>query len=389
MPRPFDVALAGVVGVVSVLGSVAAARHGHPARPLDWFAVAMLVVGAVALLWRRVAPNAVLAVTLVATLTYLLRGYGMGPIFLSLVVAYLTAAPRARRWPMYALPAVGFAVVLWLVPWVTGQDAVPAAAMVGIGAWLLTLVAIAEGIRQRREAIRARRQRAREAARSAEEERLRRASEERLDIARELHDVLAHSLSLINVQSGVALELLDSKPEQAGVALASIKDASREALVEVHSMLRTLRRGGELAPLAPAPSVADLDALVERARGAGIDVTTIVSGTSRRLPSAVDLAAARIVQEALTNVARHSGQSAARVRVEYRPDRLEVRVDDDGHAAGSSEGGVGGVGGGIAGMTERAHALGGTLSAGRRTDGGFRVEARLPLSDSDSGEDVT
>ncbi|MFE3292184.1 sensor histidine kinase [Rhodococcus sp. NPDC059234] len=387
MPRPVDAALAGAVGVVSVLGSVAASRHGHPARPLDWFAFALLVAGAVALLWRRSAPGAVLAVTMVVTLTYLLRGYGMGPIFLPLVVAYLTAAPRSPRWPMYALPAIGFVVVLWGVPWATGQEAVPAAGMVGIGAWLLTLVAIAEGIRQRREAIRARRQRAREAARSAEEERLRRASEERLDIARELHDVLAHSLSMINVQSGVALELLDSKPEQAGVALASIKDASREALVEVHAMLRTLRRGGELAPLAPAPSVADLDALVERARGAGIDVTTTVSGAPRRVPSAVDLAAARIVQEALTNVVRHSGEAAARVQVRYLPDRLEVCVDDDGRGSGASPGA--GAGGGIAGMTERAHALGGTLTAGRRPGGGFRVEARLPLSDSDSGEDAT
>lgn len=383
VPRPFDVALATAVGVVSCVGSVAAARHQPGTQPLDAAAFVLLAVGPVALLWRRTAPVAVLAVTVAAALAYLLLGYGEGPVFLSMVVAFLTAAPTTRRWPMYAVPAVGYVVFVWGVPWVTGGAVPPAAARVGLAAWLLTLLAVAELIRQRRDAARARRQRARAAARSAEEERLRRATEERLDIARELHDVLAHSLSMINVQSGVALELLESRPEQAGIALASIKTASRDALLEVHSMLRTLRRGGaELAPLAPAPTVADLDALVERARAAGIRVQTTTTGAAQPLPAAVDLAAARIVQEALTNVARHSGQTAARVSVRYLPGLLELEVDDDGVGDG---GRAAPHGAGIAGMTERAHSLGGTLSAGPRSPHGFQVHARLPLPGNDIG----
>lgn len=383
-PRPGDALAAAAVGVVSAVGSVGAARHGNPAHPLDAAAFALLVVGSAALLWRRIAPVTVLAVTLAAALAYLLRGYGIGPVFLPVVVAFLTAAPRLPRWPMYALPPIGYVLFLWGVPWATGREYPPVSAAVGVAAWLLTLVAVAEVIRQRREAIRARRQRARERARVAEEERLRRASEERLDIARELHDVLAHSLSMINVQSGVALELLDSRPEQAGVALASIKEASRDALVQVHAMLQSLRRGAESPPLTPPPSITDLDRLVARARDAGIEVATTVSGDSRPLPTAADLAAARIVQESLTNVARHSTQTAARVSVRYRSGAVEVQVDDDG-PAGAPQGSGAGGGSGIAGMTERARALGGTLAAGPRPDGGFRVLARIPLSDTGSG----
>ncbi|MGW0172938.1 sensor histidine kinase [Rhodococcus sp. NPDC003322] len=378
--RPVDVAVALVVGAVAAAGTVGSARHQNAAHPLDVYAFVLIAAASAALVWRRVAPLTVLAVTLAAALVFLLRGYPMGPIFLPIVIAFLTAAPLYPRWPLYAAPAVGYVVYVWGVPWVTGREYPTPAAAIGIGAWLLTLLAIAEVIRQRREAIRARRQRARELARAAEEERLRRASEERLDIARELHDVLAHSLSMINVQSGVALELLDSRPEQAGMALASIKEASRDALVQVHAMLQSLRRGPEAPPVAPAPSITDLDGLVARARDAGIDVTTDISGTIRPVPTGVDLAAARIVQESLTNVARHSGQSTARVTLRYLPGLLEVQVDDDGHTAAANP-----PGNGITGMTERSRALGGTLSAGTRPDGGFRVRARLPLPADGAG----
>ncbi|WP_137874748.1 sensor histidine kinase [Rhodococcus sp. Q] len=378
--RAVDCAIAGVVGVVATAGTLGASRHGHPAHPLDALAFVLVAVAAGALLWRRAAPLTVLTVTGAAALVFVLRGYGLGPIFLPLVVAFLTAAPRYRRWPMYALPAVGYAVIVWGVPWATGEPVPSTATAVGIGAWLLTLIAVAEVVRQRREAIRARRARERDAARVAEEERLRRASDERLDIARELHDVLAHSLSLINVQSGVALELLDSRPEQAGIALASIKDASRDALVQVHTMLQSLRHGTEAAPLTPAPSITDLDRLVAHARNAGIGVTTTVSGDPRAIPTGTDLAAARIVQESLTNVVRHSGRTTARVTVRFLPEVLEVEVDDDGRITEPPRPGAG-----ITGMTERCRALGGTLTAAPRPGGGFRVLARLPLLRNESG----
>ncbi|MEE2056443.1 sensor histidine kinase [Rhodococcus artemisiae] len=254
---------------------------------------------------------------------------------------------------------------------------------IGLEAWLLVLVALAEIIRQRRTARLARQERLAAAERSAVEERRRHASEERLEIARELHDVLAPSLSLIHVQSSVALALFDAHPEQARPALSTIKITSREAIDEVHALLASLRSGGEGVPT-PAPRIADLDAVVDRARAAGVEVETQVRGVPVRLPNLIDVAATRIVQESLTNVARHAGGAPATVTVTYTAQRLLISVDNRFgtkvpptlEEPGPSD--VGG-GNGIAGMRERARALGGTFSAGPRPDGGFRVRAAWPL----------
>jgi signal transduction histidine kinase len=224
---------------------------------------------------------------------------------------------------------------------------------------------------------RARREQAAEAARTRGEEARRRASEERLRIARELHDVVAHNISLINVQASTALHLIDERPEQARTALAAIKQASKEALGELRSVVDILRQSDEEPPRAPAPSLARLDDLVSRVSAAGLEVLTKVEGDRRPLPAPVELAAFRIVQEALTNVHRHAGAASATVHVTYGERDLTVRVDDDGRGA-SPDGGAGG-GAGIAGMRERVAALGGELEAGPRGEGGFRVLARLPL----------
>ena len=198
-------------------------------------------------------------------------------------------------------------------------------------------------------------------------------------IARELHDVLAHSISVINVQAGVGLALLDSDPEQARTALTTIKAASKEALGEVRQVLDTLRTSGD-APRAPAPGLGRLPELVEQAASAGLAVT--VGGAAPRLAPGTDLAAFRIVQEALTNVVRHSGSRQARVHVGTGAGALRLRIDDDGPATGAD---AGGGGNGLAGMRERAAALGGTIEAGVRADGGFRVLAVLPLRPSSEG----
>ena len=380
--RPPDVAIAVAAGIVQVVGTTIAARHQDPLRPLDALAYVLLAVGPLALVWRRRRPESVLVAAFAATLGYQLLGYPGGPVFVALAIAFLTAAVLRRRAFAYTVLAVGYVAFTWGVAAATGRGAAPLAALVGVGAWLLVLIAVAEGIRQRRAAVHEFRLRAAEAARSREQEQRRRASEERLDIARELHDVLAHSLSLINVQAGVALELVDRRPEQARQALAAIKAASRDAIVEVQAVLDSLRRKGESAPSAPAAGVGDLDGLVDRARRAGLDVRTVVEGRPTPLPPRVDLAAARVVQEALTNVARHSGAASAAVTVRYLPGEVQVQVDDDGRGpAGRSAGETGGEtgGNGIPGMRERATALGGQLSAGKRPGGGFRVLARLPL----------
>jgi signal transduction histidine kinase len=194
-------------------------------------------------------------------------------------------------------------------------------------------------------------------------------------IAQELHDVLAHSISLINVQAGVALALMDERPEQARTALTTIKEASKEALGEVRQVLSTLRAPGD-APRAPAPGLDRLPELLEQAAAAGLRAELTVEGERTPLPPGADLAAFRIVQEALTNIVRHSESRAARLVLVYAPGCVQVRVDDDGPAAA---GGETGGGNGLVGMRERAAALGGSIEAGPRPDGGFRVDARLPL----------
>src|ERR687892_75230 len=238
------------------------------------------------------------------------------------------------------------------------------------------------GVRRRRRVRRV------ERAHTQVEEARRRASEERLLIARELHDVLAHNISLINVQAGVALHLLDERPDQARPALAAIKDASKEALGELRSVLDVLRRSedGSTAPRAPTAGLRDLSGLVERTRAAGLDVTLDVAGEARPVPAGVDLAAFRIVQEALTNVVRHAETSRARVRLDYGDDELMVQVDDDGRVLASAVTDIGdttdGGGKGIAGMRERVLALGGSFEAGPRPGRGFRVRARFPIDRS-------
>lgn len=355
-------------------------------RPLDAFGYGLLLMGPLLLTVRRIHPYAVFAASLAITLTYLLSGYGYGPIFVSLVVAFLTAGTHGPRWYTYPTIPVGYLLMAWPAPGVRNHPTEPWLAF-GLVAWMCVLIGVAEGLRQRQAIHAARRQRSEEARRGAAAERAREAAEreqraarERLAIARELHDVLAHSLSLINVQSSVALELLDRKPEQAAIALSAIKSASRDALGEVHALLQSIRSGAEsvVAPTSPAVRVSDLDSLLQPARAAGLAVLTRVRGTPARLPAVLDVAAARIVQESLTNVLRHAPGAEAVVGVDYSPGELRLSVENTAprnHPQPSTTPG----GNGIMGMIERAHALGGELSAAPIPGGGFRVTARLPL----------
>jgi signal transduction histidine kinase len=243
------------------------------------------------------------------------------------------------------------------------------------------------------ELVRARAERERaiaEQEKARAEHRRRQASEERLRIARELHDVLGHHLSLINVQAGVGLHLMDDKPEQARAALAAIKQASAEALREVRSVLSALRPEDESAPRAPAPTlsgtqgpahVAGLRALIAEVNAAGLRVELAVTGTPAALPAEVDRAAYRIVQEALTNVRRHAGATAeATVRLAYGPDDVVVYVTDTGVAPAAAPDDA--EGSGIVGMRQRVEALGGEFRAGPRAEGGFEVYARFPWKDA-------
>jgi len=368
-----DVLPALLIGAFQVGLTHVAGRDQVGHQQLDPLGGTLLAIGALALIGRRRWPVATLGVALAATLTFVLLDYPNGPIWLALIFALFNVMIRGYRLVAWGTLVLGYAAFMWL-PYLVGADPRPPSlpGAVGIGAWLLVLGSVAEIARIRRE-------RSLEASRMRAEEARRRASEERLRIARELHDVLAHNISLINVQAGVALHLIDEQPEQARTALAAIKQASKEALGELRSVLSVLRQADEQPPpRAPAPSVARLDGLVSRASGAGLKVRTEVSGTPRTLPAGVDQAAFRIVQEALTNVARHAGPATATIRVGYGEHDLTVQVDDNGKGTGQPS--TSGGGNGIPGMRERASALGGELEAGPRPGGGFRVLARLPLN---------
>ncbi|MFH8467750.1 sensor histidine kinase [Streptomyces sp. NPDC017991] len=360
-----------------MVGSTFAAEAQPGREQLDGLARALLLGGALLLLWRQRYPALVVCGTAASALVYLSAGYPYGPVFLTVALACFSAVVAGHRGPAWAalgtLWTVHLLVGHWLYRWLPpeGDPASSWGEEVAVAAWIVAILAVSELARARREQGDRDRAERRQAAG-------RRADEERLRIARELHDVLAHSISVINVQAGVGLALLDSDPEQARTALTTIKAASKEALGEVRQVLDTLRTPGD-APRAPAPDLDRLPELVEQAAGAGLTVAVESGDGGRNLSPGADLAAFRIVQEALTNVVRHSGSRHARVRVDRTGDALRLRIDDDGPATGEE---AGGSGNGLAGMRERAAALGGTIEAGPRKDGGFRVLAVLPLKKS-------
>jgi signal transduction histidine kinase len=371
--RPTDVAVAALVAVAQLGLTTLAARRQPDRQALDLLAYLLLAVGPVALLWRRRSPAVVLAVVMASNVLYFGLGYPYGPAWLALIVAFWTAVTGGARRVAWATAVVGLAAYFTLAALLDRVGPATAATIAAHLGWLLLVLSVSEialAARQRRQA----------AERTRAEEARRRAGEERMRIARELHDVLAHNISLINVQAGVALHLMDEQPGQSRTALVAIKQASNDALGELRSVLDVLRQGDEAPPRAPASGLAQLDSQVAGAGATGLEVRTRVEGLPRPLPAGTDLAAFRIVQESLTNVTRHAGPASATVLVRYGPDDLTVRVDDDGRGPVAAAGP--GNGNGIRGMRERVAALGGELTTGPRPGGGFRVQARLPIDES-------
>jgi signal transduction histidine kinase len=365
-------------------GDGGTAAIGH--TDLDALGFALLLAGPALLLLRRRHPVVTVCATAAVTALYFLRAYTYGPAPLAVAVAMMAAIVSGHRLVTWAGTALGLAAFFGL----TALIGVPAAER-GQGGpfpveeptlggssfvvgWALVVLVTSELIRMRA-------QRAAETARTRAEEERRQASEERLRMARELHDVLAHNISMINVQAGVALHLIDQNPEQARTALAAIKDASKEALTEMRGVIGALRAQGEAAPRAPTAGLDRLDDLLDRARSAGLAVEAETTGERRPLHAGTDLAAFRIVQESLTNVTRHAGPGpvTARVRIAYGEHEVVVLVEDDGRGAPLLDDRPGGCG--VRVMRERAAALGGTFEAGPRPGGGFRVRAALPLDE--------
>ena len=398
-----DVLLALAVGLIQLGGAAASTVIGVSAdwRPLDGWAYVLLVAGPLALLVRRRWPLGVLAVTLACGLAYAARTYPESPSQLAVYPALWTVAvtlPRRTAWLAATVSALAVAAAELFLYGDTMFDGEPLYAAVTVFAAMWW----AEAVRTRRAYVAELRDRAERAERTREEEARRRVDEERLRIARELHDVVSHTIGVISVQAGVAAHLLERRPDKAADSLAAIRQASDEALGELHAMLGVLRErdGDGGTPLAPAPGLAELDALVAQAAGAGVEVQVSLEGAPRPLPAAVDLACYRVVQESLTNVVRHAGASRAEITVRHDDGRVVVEVTDNGRGAAvgngseSADNGVESAGGrrptdpdrrdrrsgqGLVGMRERARSLGGTLEAGPRPGGGFRVQAVLPV----------
>jgi signal transduction histidine kinase len=353
------------VALFQVVGSFGAAGNQTDRRSIDAVAIVLVLAGPAALATRDRWPLGAAAVSMAAAAVYLARGYPFGPIFVSVVVALFVAVQTGRRRETWLLAAAGYLafVVAEIIDPRSNGD-IGWLHWTVVAGWLVGVLAVAEVVRIRREQM-AERERA-----DAEADQ-RRVTEQRLELAQELHDVLAHNISLINVQASVALHLLESEPDRARPALAAIKGASHDALQELRAALDTLRTG-HVAPRAPTPRLADLDELLDGVRSGGLDVVVEREGSVTSLPAPVELAAYRIVQEALTNVTRHAGARRAVVRIAY-DDGVHVEVVDDGVGGDAVDGN------GLRGMRERAGALGGDVEAGPIGGGGFRVSAWLPV----------
>jgi signal transduction histidine kinase len=415
-----DISVAVAIAAIDLVGAWDEAHspvQGHPSiklPPVPGWAYLFVALAGLALVGRRKWPLASFSALAGLTFGYTLLGYNDGAPFLAVAVGLYSLATVLNPKPVWLALAVCVAAYetalilfspfgmtggpITVVPWELAAGA-------GIGFFVASRRAQAARLRER-----------------ADEQARQLVVEERLRIARELHDVVAHSMATINVQAGVALHFLregagSGPPEAHGPisaldagasptsllraveAMEAVRATSKEALRELRGVLNLLRSSSEEEDKAPAPRLSQLGDLVEMTSKAGLPVEVRVLGERRDLPAAVDLAAYRIVQEALTNSLRHAGPARAAVKLEYRPDRLVVEVADDGQRSGagtaasagprsgqaSANGAVPGAwrtesgGKGLQGMRERAEALGGTFEAGPRSSGGFGVRAELPL----------
>ncbi|WP_284986087.1 sensor histidine kinase [Arthrobacter sp. fls2-241-R2A-172] len=350
------------VAVVQVVGTLFSAGHQDAPRPLDGLAILLLLAGPAGLALRKRAPQVMLPLALVATGAYLVLGYAWGPIVLSLALAIVLTAAAGLRWQAWAGAAIAAAAVI-AGSAMTGDENWAVRASAGV-AWAVILVLLGQGFRRRSERF-AEYRRRREEAQKAERD------EYRLTLARDIHDVVAHSLSMINVQASVALHVGADDPEKLRPALEAIKAASKESLTEVRQLLGVLR---EDVPLAPAarPTLARVPELVRNAQVGGLRVTLEDNADHPGVGPAQQEAAYRIIQEALTNVGRHSGARSAVVRIAQTDRELEVTIDDDGAGMGGAL-----PGNGLTGMRERAVALGGSFTL-HSLEPGLRVQATLP-----------
>jgi signal transduction histidine kinase len=373
-----DLVIGVVVGLV-----VLATTHGSPTGlPVEPAALTAVIVACGALALRRRHPLTVFLTSSIAAEVYLILNHSStnGTLILAapLIALYTVAESQIRRRALTigVLAVLAFAGLHMLVKpasWL-GVENLALAALGGLA------VAAGDGARSRREYLAEVEARASRAEEEREAEARRRVTEERLRIARDLHDAVGHQLALITVQAGVAAHLLDGQPDRAREALSNVRTAGRTALSELSDTIGLLRRPGEsLTPVDPVPGLSGLADLLAMHRAAGRSITMSTEAAAYDLPASVDLTAYRVIQEALTNACKHAPSAPVRLSLRYEPAGLRIRIDN-GPAQVTAAAGSG-LGLGLLGMRERAMALGGSLVAGPRPDGGFRVEVVLPAGD--------
>lgn len=377
-PRTADALLALGLLAIAFPGSRFAAEGASAPDPW-WQAVALAGVACTSLLWHRTRPCAVTVVTTICAMAMAALGFLLTVLLIApLMVALYSLAARTDRKTTYVVGiAVVAVVVMTAVLAEPGQKSVYLKT-IGPEAWLLLPPVLGSLTRLRQAYVASVQARAEHAERTREDEAGHRVAEERMRIARDLHDVVAHHLALANAQAGAVAHLLRDDPEQAEKIATDLTGTTSSALRELKATVGLLRAADDAGPaLEPAPGLARLPDLVASFASAGLAITITTEGQPRSLSPGVDLTAYRIVQEALTNVAKHARTAHAEVRIAYFRDLLRVSVTDEGYPSFRTP--VPGRGYGLVGMRERALSLGGTLRAGRRPDRGFEVTTDLPL----------
>ena len=371
--RRLDVLTPGAVGLAGLAALVVSDEPG--ARPTDPVAFALLLAMAAPLAWRRRWPTSVVAIVSLVALVSFALGYPGGPPTIPLLVALYSVAVAGHRWWTVVVTLVFAGGGLVFRALVEAESLVS----IAFNSALFVLVSLlGDGVHSRRKLAAETRERLRLADAEREAETQRQVTEERLRIARELHDVMAHSVTTLSIQAAAALDSLDAHPQQARSMLTSMRAASRQAMQELRATVSLLREAGDSETTRhPAPRLGQLEQLVSGAEQAGLQVEVIKTGSVHALPPAVEVTAYRVVQEALTNVIRHADAAGVRVSLGYTPTRLTIQVDDDG----SGPPAVAGGGFGLEGLRERVAAIGGTFRSGPAPARGFRLRAELPTGD--------
>jgi len=369
-----------LLGLMTALLATQRVQAGE--RPTTPAAYVLSVLLTAPLVTHRKFPRTSLAVCLAALILYAAGHFVAYPGLPVIALTFGISLHGNRRLALVTVIAAAAAMTLALAlqsPAVRSESTWIESELGIVVAWLA-----GENLRSRRARWAELHARAERLERERDAEARRAVTEERLRIARELHDVVAHSMSVIAVQSAVGNHVIDTQPEEARHALAAIEATSRSALTEMRHLLGVLRQDGEpTGSLVPAPGLADLAPLVAQVKEAGLSVWIHVEGERELLPPGVDLSAYRIVQEALTNVIKHAGSAAATVTVRYRPGSVALEITDDGPGVSpvGAQAGTFSAGHGIIGMRERVAVFGGEFAAGPLPAGGFRVFACLPISE--------